>query len=198
MLRLNDNSANSLPPVYPPACILREAHRLADKYPPARVRQVLDDFFNVMCRSVLGKSDREQLLDRFLADRESSRIAFLYGLGLRRDPKSSERYLLGTWSLHSAGEGSGFTFVIHGVLAENGQIVSVPLTGRQFNGAALALRAIRQAVAVERSTGLRSDQWRRIWWGRWQRGEDGSRAWVAGLRYLLHQDFMAREDRPHG
>lgn len=170
-----------------PAAVLREAHRIADKYPPAKARQLLRELFFATCASVLGKGDREELLQDFLAERERSRLAFLDGLGLVRDWEIPGRYLPGSWWLSNENDGQDCWCVINGVRATSGEFVVVRLTAAQFMRAGESLQAIRKAVGAAEHIGLTATEWQRIWNGFDVRGPYGVKRWSQGLRSSLNE-----------
>lgn len=185
MIRLSNSAETSSQDGYPSASVLREAHRLANTLPPGRVREYLRDFFYATCRCVLGKGDREELLEGFLARRERARGVFLEGCGLARDPEVTGCYWPGTWSLSGEQVGRDCWFVINGVQAISGEVVSVRLSARQFMSAKAALRAIKKAVHADEPLGLSAAEWRPIWNGFDYCDSSGLMQRAMGLRVAL-------------
>lgn len=189
MIRFIDSDKFSSQDGYPSAAVLREAHRLADKFPAVKAREFLREYFDANCRCVLGKGDREELLEDFLAERERSRLAFLEGSGLARDPEIPGRYLPGSWRLTTETDGQGCRFVINGVRRTSGEAVAVRLTVKQFCHAGASLRVIRKAVGAGEHIGLTATEWRRIWEGCDVRSPYGIKQWSKGLRLSLNDQL---------
>lgn len=172
---------------YPPAAVLRDAHRIADKYPPLKARQLLRELLFATCASVLSKGDREEFLQCFLAEREASRDAFLEGSGLVRDWEIPGRYLPGSWRLSTENDEQDCWCVINGVRATSGEFVTVRLPATDFVRAGAALHAIRKAVGAAEHIGLTATEWQRIWNGCDVRGPYGVKRWSQGLWSSLNE-----------
>jgi len=173
-------------------CILQLASRIAGTLPPAEAREVVRQLFFERCSGILGSGDREELLDDVFARRARVWGDFFAGTGLRPDPSIPGSFLPGSWSLRGEWRGSCSGLVIRGVYASNGLMVSVPLSAKQFLSTAATLRAVTRAVGAKKWSSVSSSEWRRVWNGFEHRGPGGTRQWVVGLRYRLHQEFVAR------
>ena len=181
---------------YPCECVMLTASRIANILPPAERRDGVRRLLEEHC-SDLGSSDREELLEDIFARRARSRGDFPEGMGLLPDRNIPGRFLPGSWFLNGERSGHCFTFTIRGVYAADGRMVSVPLTSKQFLKTEATLRAVKRAVGAEGQIIIATAEWRCIWNGFEQRDGGGSWRWVVGLRYLLHQDFVRREERFH-
>lgn len=168
-----------------PAAILREAHYIADRFPPAKARPLILELFRATCSTGISRADREMLLERLLASRRESKHAFLEGMGLARDPEEIYGYLPGSWRLTIEQSANQCLFVIHGVRRADGEFVSVRLTHAQFTHAGASLRAIRKAVGAGDDVGLSAWAWRRLWRGFDAGVGSGCLVWVRGLRFML-------------
>jgi hypothetical protein len=174
---------------FPREDLLRTAWKLADGFPPKKARRFLGGAVDATCRSDLSEVEREELLDTYVAARARSRLDFLEGSGLIPDPEVAGCYLPGMWRLSSEDlPTGGWCFVIHGVRAASGEVVSVRLTVKQFSRAGLALRALKKAVGAGEQIRLTAAEWNRIWCGFRHRKADGSSMWVGGLRSTLWRD----------
>jgi len=173
------------------------ANRIADILPPAEKREGVRQLLYEQCFDRMGVGDREELLEDIFAKRARSRGDFPEGMGLLPDRNIPGRFLPGSWFLDGERSGRCFTFTLRGVYALNGVMVSVPLTSKQFLNTEATLRAVKRAVGAEGQIIIATAEWRRIWDGFEQRDRGGSWRWVVGLRYLLHQDFVRREERFH-
>ncbi len=177
-------------------CLTLTSRRIANILPPAqrrvRVRWLLEE----QC-SDLSSSDREELLEDIFARLARSRGDFPEGMGLLPDHNIPGHFLPGSWFLTGERRSHAFTFTLRGVYALNGLMVSVPMTSNQLLSTSATLRAVKRAVGAEGQIAISTTEWRRIWNGFEQRDGGGSWRWVVGLRYLLHQDFVRREERFH-
>lgn len=178
---------------FPSEAVLREAHCIADKFPPVKARAFVREFFDTKYRRVFGPSDRAELVQGFFAVRETLRRDFLEGSGLYPDPDIPGRYLPGSWRLTTEETASqGWQFVIRGVRKASGESVAIRLTVMQFNTAGAVLRAVRKAVGAGPYIGLTPAEWRRIWNGFDYVDGAGGKRQAIGLRCLLHRALEVR------
>lgn len=193
MTRSIDTPETSPRDCYPPQVVLLAAHHLADRLPSAVARQAVRELFDDCCSDVLGKGDRQELLEGFFAGRERSRRECLENVGLVPDYAISGCYQPGCWRLRAEPADCGWRFVIDGIHADGGEILSVCLTVQQFNSSASALRLIKQAVRNVDFLRLTAAEWRRIWDGFAYRDGCGHRRWARGLRLRLHDQLIGGE-----
>ncbi len=148
---------------YPSVAVLREAHRIADKFPPKKARAMVREYFEISCRYLAGTRVLAELVETFFTLRERSRRDFLEGSGLEPDPEIPGRYLPGSWRLTTEETPQqDWHFVIRGVRTASGESVAVRLTVMQFNSAGAVLKAVRKAVRAGKHIGLKASEWRRI------------------------------------
>lgn len=182
---------------YPCDCVMLTASDIADISPPAEARRAVQQLFEEQCFDILGAGDRRELLDDFFARRARERGKFLEGTGLCPDHDIPGCFLPGSWFLDRERRGHGIAFTIRGVYAADGRMVSVPLNSKHLLSTGATLRAVKRAVGADGRLVVAAADWQRIWNGFEHCEANGKRQWVAGLRYLLHKDFMWREGLSH-
>jgi hypothetical protein len=110
---------------------------------------------------------------------------FCEGLGLRQLGESPLRYGPGSWILTQEGDAADPIFVISGIRAPTGDLVSVRLIARAFYRAASALNAVIRELGPGRRARPSASTWNRIWWGDTYRAADGGRQKATGLMGAL-------------
>ena len=171
---------------YPSVAVLREAHRIADKFPPKKARAMVREYFEISCRYLAGPRVLTELVETFFTLRERWRHDFLAGSGLEPDPEIPGRCRPGSWRLTTEETAQqDWQFVIRGVRTASGESVAVRLSVMQFNSAGAVLKVVRKAVNAGKYIGLKSAEWRRIWEGFDYRDGGGGKRRARGLRLLL-------------
>lgn len=169
----------------------RQAQDAIEKNGP-RARDLASLLLHTAYRNAVSDADREAIVDRMVADRAERQHQALEGLGLVRSTVTPYQYLPGTWSMTGVREAHGYVFVVSGIRAPSGAVVSVRLTSKECHSAALAWKAIARAIGPEKVLKPSAAEWRRVWWGFDYSIRRGQRRRALGVWIVMHREMVDR------